>query len=463
MDFWHEYDLDESGAKNCCMRILIIDDEDSIRSTLTIMLQGLGHDVVGAANAPAALRAVDQAQFDVAFLDLKLDDEDGLELLPELLRNNARLDVVVFTAYASIESAVETMRRGAADYLPKPFTPEQIRQVLRKLVKTRQLEGRVANLEARLSSVAPPTSIETSEPAMERAFHLAFTAAASPATVLLLGDSGTGKSVLARAIHERSPQKDKAFVTISCPSLSGELLESELFGRVKGAFTGAVSDAWGKVAVADGGTLFLDEIGELPLGIQPKLLRLLQEKEYERVGEAKTRSANVRVIAATNRNLETAVRDKTFREDLFYRLNVIAIRVPPLRERPQDLKQMAAGYLQFFSAQCGKRLTGFASEAQMAFDRYGWPGNLRELRNVIEHAVIFATGPKIALKDLPEQLSLPGAGGEGVHVGLRIPLEQVENEHIRRILAQASTMEEAAQILGISRGTLYERKKKMGP
>ena len=445
------------------MRILIIDDEENIRSTLTVMLQGLGHEVVGAGTAPAALSAVDKTQFDVAFLDLKLDGENGLDVLPELLRNNAHLDVVVFTAYASIESAVEAMRRGAADYLPKPFTPEQIRQGLRKLVKTRQLEGRVANLEARLSNAVPPTSVETLEPAMERTFHLAFTAAASTASVLLLGESGTGKSVLARAIHERSPQKDKAFVTISCPSLSGELLESELFGRVKGAFTGAVSDAWGKVAVADGGTLFLDEIGELPLAIQPKLLRLLQEKEYERVGESRTRSANVRVIAATNRNLEAAVREKTFREDLFYRLNVIAIRVPPLRERPQDLKQIAAGCLQFFSAQCGKRLTGFAPEAQAAFDRYGWPGNLRELRNVIEHAVIFAAGPKIALQDLPEQLSLPGTqpSGEGVHVGMRIPLEQLENEHIRRVLAQTSTMEEAAQILGISRGTLYERKKKM--
>ena len=445
------------------MRILIIDDEESIRSTLTMMLQGLGHEVVGAGNAPTALNEVDKAQFDVAFLDLKLDGANGLDVLPELLRNNAHLDVVVFTAYASIESAVEAMRRGAADYLPKPFTPEQIRQVLRKLVKTRQLEGCVANLEARLSNAAPPTSVETLEPVMERAFHLAFTAAASPASVLLLGESGTGKSILARAIHERSPQKDKAFVTISCPSLSGELLESELFGRVKGAFTGAVSDAWGKVAVADGGTLFLDEIGELPLAIQPKLLRLLQEKEYERVGESKTRSANVRIITATNRNLEAAVRDKIFREDLFYRLNVIAIRVPPLRERPQDLKQIAAGYLQFFSDQCGKRLTGFAPESQAAFDRYAWPGNLRELRNVIEHAVIFAAGPRIALQDLPEQLSLPGTqpSGEGVHVGMRIALEQLENEHIRRVLAQTSTMEEAAQILGISRGTLYERKKKM--
>lgn len=446
------------------MRILIIDDEESIRTTLSMMLRGLGHEVVDVGNSQAALKELDASQFDMAFLDLKLEDENGLDVLPELLRGNAKLDVVVMTAFASIESAVEAMRRGAVDYISKPFTPEQIRQTLRKISKTRSLEGKVASLEARLSSDAPPATVESVEPAMERAFTLAFKAAGSAATVLLLGESGTGKSVLARAIHERSPQKDKPFVTISCPSLSAELLESELFGRVKGAFTGATTDTWGKVAVADGGTLFLDEIGELPLAIQPKLLRLLQEKEYERVGESKTRRANVRVIAATNRNLEVAVRDKTFREDLFYRLNVIAIRVPPLRERPRDLKQMAAGYLNFFSSQCGKRVTSFAPAAQAALEAYAWPGNLRELRNVVEHAVIFSSGAEVTLADLPEQLSSTGAGlaDDSIRIGMKVPLEQIETEHIRRVLAQTTTMEEAAQLLGISRGTLYERKKKMG-
>lgn len=446
------------------MRILIIDDEESIRSTLSVMLQALGHEVVGVGDSATALKEIDKAQFDMGFLDLRLGDENGMELLPELLRGNANLDVVVFTAHASIESAVEAMRAGATDYLSKPFTPEQVRQALRKISKTRSLEGKVASLESRLSSDAPPATVDSVEPAMERAFHLAFKAAGSSATVLLLGESGTGKSVLARAIHERSTQKDKPFVTISCPSLSAELLESELFGRVKGAFTGATSDTWGKVAVADGGTLFLDEIGELPLAIQPKLLRLLQEKEYERVGESKTRRANVRVIAATNRNLEVAVKEKTFREDLFYRLNVIAIRVPPLRERPRDLQQMAAGYLKFFSAQCGKKVTGFAPAAQAALDQYAWPGNLRELRNVVEHAVIFAAKPEIALEDLPDQLNQGSSGqiDDSLRIGMKIPLEQIENEHIRRVLAQTTTMEEAAQLLGISRGTLYERKKKMG-
>ena len=446
------------------MRILILDDEESIRTTLSIMLRGLGHEVVDVGNPQAAFKELETAQFDMAFLDLKLEDENGLDVLPELLRANAKLDVVVMTAFASIESAVEAMRRGAVDYISKPFTPEQVRQTLRKISKNRSLEGKVANLEARLSSDAPPAIVESGEPAMERAFTLAFKAASSPATVMLLGESGTGKSVLARAIHDRSPQKDRPFVTISCPSLSAELLESELFGRVKGAFTGATTDTWGKVAVADGGTLFLDEIGELPLAIQPKLLRLLQEKEYERVGESKTRRANVRVVAATNRNLDTAVRDKTFREDLYYRLNVIAIRVPPLRERPRDLKQMAANYLGFFSSQCGKRVTGFAPTAQAALEAYSWPGNLRELRNVIEHAVIFANGSVVTVADLPEQLT-PGVNGQpddNLRIGMKVPLEQIETEHIKRVLAQTTTMEEAAQLLGISRGTLYERKKRIG-
>jgi NtrC-family two-component system response regulator AlgB len=443
------------------MRVLIIDDEESISKTTGVLLGGMGHEALCAENGAAALKELDKAPFEVAFLDLKLGAESGLALLPELLKNNPQMDVVVCTAYASIETAVEAMRLGATDYLPKPFTPEQVRQVLRKLAKTRRLADRVADLESRLSTDSPTADLTTGEPVMEKVFNLAFKAAVTPVTIMILGESGTGKTVLARAIHERSPQKDNNFVTVSCPSLSRELLESELFGRVRGAYTGAVNDAWGKVAAADGGTLFLDEIGELPLEIQPKLLRLLQEKEYERLGETKTHRANVRVITASNRDLEQAVREGRFREDLFYRLNVITLKLPPLRERREDLKRFAQGYLQFFASQCGKRITAFSPEAEQAMKAYTWPGNLRELRNVVEHAVILASSDQVALADLPDKLTqvVPDTDLVDLKVGMQVPLEKLETEHIRRVVAQTSTMDEAAKILGIGRSTLYKKTK----
>jgi NtrC-family two-component system response regulator AlgB len=444
------------------MRLLIIDDEENIRRTTAVALEAIGHDTTSVETSAAALRQVETGHFDVAFLDLKLNGENGLDLLPELLKINPRLEVVVFTAYASIQTAVEAMRRGAADYLPKPFTPDQIRQVVGRIVENRKLRERVAELESRLASDSPDTDLATSEPAMQRILDLSFKAAAAPATLLLLGESGTGKTVLARAIHANSAQKENAFVTISCPSLSRELLESELFGHVKGAFTGAVADKVGKVARAEGGTLFLDEIGELPLEVQPKLLRLLQEKEYERVGEARTRPANLRVIAATNRNLDKAVQDGRFREDLYYRLNVIAIQLPPLRERLSDVLRIAGNYLQFFARQCGKQLKGFSAEAAQALRDYSWPGNLRELRNVIERAVILAGSDEVDLPDLPEKFAHHSSPApQGVRVGARVSLDQLETEHIARVIEQTATMEEAAGVLGIDPATLYRKRKKM--
>ncbi len=445
------------------MRVLIIDDEENIRRTTAVALEGMGCETVGVENRAAALEHLEKGDFEVALLDLKLDGESGLDLLPELLKSQPRLEVIVFTAYASVETAVEAMRRGAADYIPKPFTPDQIRRVLGKVTQARKLRQRVAELESRLSADAPETELVSAEPAMAKVFEVGFKAAATPATLLLLGESGTGKTVFARALHARSPQKDNAFVTVNCPSLSRELLESELFGHVKGAFTGATADTVGKVALADTGTLFLDEIGELPMEIQPKLLRLLQEREYERVGETRTRRANVRVIAATNRNLEQAVAEGRFRVDLFYRLNVISIPMPPLRERLADLLPIATSYLRFFAGQCGKRVKGFAPEAEQALRCYSWPGNLRELRNVIERAVILAAGDSIHLADLPEKLcpGLLAVPGQGVQVGARVTLEELESEHIARVIERAATLEEAARVLGIDPATLYRRRKKL--
>jgi NtrC-family two-component system response regulator AlgB len=445
------------------MRVLIIDDEESIRRTTAIVLEGMGCEAAGAESPAAALQQLAGGEFDLAFLDLKLNGESGLELLPELLKAEPSLEVVVFTAYASVDTAVEAMRRGAADYIPKPFTPEQVRRVLTKLLEARKLRRRVAELESLLAGDHPATELTSSEPAMQKTFELAAKAAATPATILLLGESGTGKSVLAHTIHASSLQKDNAFVTVNCPSLSRELLESDLFGHVKGAFTGAVNDNLGKVALADGGTLFLDEIGELPLEIQPKLLRLLQEKEYERVGEAKTRRANVRVISATNRNLEQAVEAGRFREDLFYRLNVISVRMPALRERPADLTHIATSYLRFFARQCSKPLRGLSPQAEAALRAYPWPGNLRELRNVIERAVILASADTIQLCDLPEKFGQnpPRPNAPIVQVGAKVSLEALENEHIARVLEQAATVEEAARTLGIDPATIYRRRKKL--
>jgi NtrC-family two-component system response regulator AlgB len=333
------------------MRTLIIDETEDGRSATSTMLSEMGYEVVPVADADSGLQQLGKAPFDVAFVDLKLNGGSGLDAMRSLQARDTGMDVVISTASASFESAVEAMRSGAADYLPKPFTAGQVRQVLSKIAKARKLRGRVADLESRAPSHMPQPDLTTVEPQVQKAFDLALKVAAMPVTALLLGESGTGKSVLARYIHEISPQRDSMFVTVSCPSLSRELLESELFGPTKGSFTGAVGETWGKVAAAEGGTLFLDEIGELPLEIQPKLLRLLQEKEYERVGEAKSRRANVRVIVATNRDLEQAVKESRFREDLYYRVKVVPLRLPALRERRADLMKIATGYLAYCKAQ----------------------------------------------------------------------------------------------------------------
>jgi len=442
------------------MNLLVIDDDAGVRRTLRLALESMGHRVTEAANSAQGLELLSHRQYDLAFLDLRLAREQGLDLLPELLRLAPGLHVVVITAYATIETAVEAMRRGAFDYLPKPFTPDGLRVALDRSAGVRRLAARVDELEDQVRAIVPEADLDTREPIQRQALDLAFKAAPSDAAVLLHGESGTGKGVLARAIHARSNRALGPFVTVHCPSLSGELLESELFGHVRGAFTGAVRDTMGKVAAAEGGTLFLDEIGDLPAALQPKLLRLLQEKRYERVGDTQTRVCDARVLAATSRDLPAEVAAGRFREDLLYRLNVIEVLLPPLRQRPGDVLPLADHLLAFFARSAGKPLTDFTAEARAALERCPWPGNLRELRNAVERGVILAAGPLVGLADLPVQVGTPTS--RGIEIGGRTTLEQLEAEHIRRVLAITPTVEEAAQVLGIDPSTLYRKRKRYG-
>jgi NtrC-family two-component system response regulator AlgB len=442
------------------MDILLVDDDASLRRTIRTALETMGHRVTEAADGARALEAAGRHPFPLALLDLRLGRERGIDLLSELLRLAPGLAVVIITAYATVETAVEAMRRGAFDYLPKPFTPDQLRLVLERVARARKLQSQVEELEAQVRSAVPEADLQTEEPAMQQALSLALRAADSDATMLLRGESGTGKGVLARTIHAHSRRAAGPFVTVHCPSLSAELLESELFGHVRGAFTGAVKDTVGKVAVAEGGTLFLDEVGELPAALQPKLLRLLQEKRYERIGETPTRTADVRIVAATNRNLEADAATGRFREDLLYRLNVIEVTLPPLRQRPRDVLPLAEHLLQFFARQAGKPVTGFTEEARVAVGRYPWPGNVRELRNAVERGVILMSGVQVSLSDLPAPVGAPSPPARGE--GSRMTLEQMEAEHIRRVLASTSSLEEAATVLGIDQSTLYRKRKRYG-
>lgn len=443
------------------MDILVIDDEPAIREAALQLIEDAGHYAEAAANSEVALETLRDSQFELVLLDLNLGHESGLELLGRILEKNPRTPVVVVTAQSSIESAVEAMRLGALDYIEKPFGEQHLALLLQRIRHHRQLTDKVETLQQEISNHQLEPSFSSTSQEMESALDILFRSADTDASVLVLGESGTGKSIVAREVHSRSGRANQPFVTINCPALSKELLESELFGHVKGSFTGAVRDAWGKVKAADQGTLFLDEIGELPKEIQPKLLRLLQDREYERVGESTVRQADVRVIAATNRNLEQAVADGEFREDLFFRLNVIAVELPPLRNRPQDVLDFAASYLEFFSNQYRRSVKTISQAAESAMLAYEWPGNLRELRNVVERAVILCRTEAITPEDLPAALQGVEGDAPSIRVGQRCSLEAIENAHIKAIIERTETMAEASEILGIDSATLYRKRKKM--
>ncbi|MCU0592455.1 MAG: sigma-54 dependent transcriptional regulator [Desulfobacterales bacterium] len=431
------------------LNILVIDDEPNIRKTLGICLEGYGHRVTAVGNATDAQ----------AFVDLRLGTESGMNLISALRAACPWLKIVVITAYASVDTAVEAIRRGATDYIPKPFKPDQVALVTERIATLHAMEQRISRLQEDLERVHPEILFKSHHSGMQRAIELARQVAPSEAVLMLRGPSGTGKSVLAHAIHAWSQRASKPLGIISCPTLSPELLESELFGHVKGAFTGALRDNPGRVAACEGGTLFLDEIGELPHTIQPKLLRFIQDREYEQVGGQRTRKADVRILAATNADLEQAVKAGRFREDLYYRLNVIQIELPPLRDRPDDTELLATTMLGFFGAQNHKVFRGFSDDALQALRNYPWPGNIRELRNVIERAAILCPGDVIGVENLPESVSphLPP-----IQIGDRVPLTLIEENHIRRVLAATKSLQEAADVLGIDQATLWRKRKQFG-
>lgn len=442
-------------------RILIVDDEANLVKTFRYCLEDAGYGVSSARNTAEATALVQQRVFDLCFLDLRLGDESGLELL-SLLRDLAPwMKVVMITAYSSIESAVEAIQLGAADYLAKPCTPEQLRLAARKQIEASRLEARLAELEARLKDPLRGADLASASPTMRQVLETARSVADTDATVLIQGESGTGKGAIARAIHGWSPRAERGFVTVNCPSLSAELLESELFGHKKGAFTGAVETTLGKVSQADGGTLFLDEIGDFPRALQPKLLRFVQDREYERVGDPITRQANVRLIAATNQDLNAMVAAGTFREDLLYRLNVIALDLPPLRERPEDIVDLAERFLARFARDYRRPARGFDDDARAALRAYPWPGNVRELRNAVERAVILGRSERLGRRDL-SQIVRDAAHAGLPRAGDAVTLETLERAHIAAVVATSPTLDSAAGTLGVDPSTLWRKRKQYG-
>jgi NtrC-family two-component system response regulator AlgB len=446
---------------------LVIDDDPGIRQSLRLCLEVSGARVLGVATAEAALAALDRGQFDVVFLDLWLGSDSGLATLPEILRRQPGVGVVVVTAYASIESAVEAVRAGAVDYLPKPFSPDQVRLAAERVLSTRRLQREVAELQEQIQAAESEITFVTRSERFRAFMQTAARVAAADCVVLLHGESGTGKNILARWLRTHSPRQAQPFVTVHCPLLSGDLMTSTLFGHRKGAFTGATADALGKVEEAEHGTLFLDEVAELTPDTQSRLLRFLNDRTYERLGDTKERQADVRLIAATNRVLEEAIREGRFREDLYFRLNVVTLHVPPLRERPEDILPLAYHYLGVFCARQGRRSLAFAPTCEDTIQAYPWPGNLRELRNAIERAVILAPCDLVEVADLglpaAVSASLPGStAGNILRLGGDYTLEEIEREHIARVLARVASTEASARLLGIDPTTLQRKRRRYG-
>jgi DNA-binding NtrC family response regulator len=436
------------------IRLLIVDDDDQLRQTLVRRFQRQGMVVSAAASAEEALARADQERYDVALLDLHLPGMSGVEMLTQLKECQPEVEVLLLTAHGSIETAILAMKRGAYDYLTKPFHLPELEVHLEKAYEKVKLARRELQWVQQIRYESPRYHLVGSSPAMKRVVQLIEKVAGTDSTVLIRGASGTGKELVARALHVTSPRRDRPLVTINCAALQETLLESELFGHEKGAFTGAVQAKPGLIEVAEGGTLFIDEIGEMAPGLQAKLLRVLENGCYRRVGGTQEARADVRVIAATNRALEAEIKANRFREDLYYRLNVVEIDLPPLRERRSDIPELVEHFLT--TRQLGPVRFRVEPEVLDAFARYDWPGNVRELANVLERAQILAEDHVITLDDLPEGLAGgPASPAGGTHGDPR-HLREVERRHVLSVLQQEKGNKvHAARVLGISRRALY--------
>ena len=441
--------------------VLVVDDERNIRTHLASYVRSLGHVVEVAASAEEALALVGRQEFDLVLSDVRMTGMDGVALLGELRRRTPETIVVLMTAYATVPQAVEVMRAGAYDYLVKPFSLDQIGLLLGRVLEVHAL--RRENRRLRLAA-DEPVLLETTSPGMQRALDVARRVASSDATLLLTGESGTGKTVLARQVHAWSARRAAPFVTITCTTLSEHLLESELFGHVKGAFTGAWKDNPGRLEAAAHGTVFLDEIGELSPELQAKLLRFLEERRFERVGGRTTIEVDARLIAATNRDLEAEVAAGRFRSDLFFRLNVVGIRLPPLRERSADLHRLVEHVLATLAARHHRDVVPLPDAgAWHAIESYPWPGNIRELVNALERALVLSPGDVIEADGLPDAVVAPRApSSAGAITAGSGSLDALERAHIEQVLAESPTLEQAAARLGIGVTTLWRRRKRYG-
>jgi two-component system response regulator HydG len=442
------------------IRVLVVDDDQAVREALSRMLEKIGYAVEVAEDGQAGLDRLRQGGVHILLADLKMPKLSGQELLKAAKAIAPDVEVIVITGHGTVEDAVEAMKEGAYDFITKPFKRVQLEKTLKKAAEKQALVLQNRALQQRLDQLEEVGQLIGGSPAMVRTLDLVNQVAPSAATLLIQGESGTGKELIANAIHHGSPRRGRAFIKVNCAALPETLLESELFGYERGAFTGAVARKEGRFELADGGTLFMDEIGDLSPATQAKLLRVLQEGEFERLGGTRTLKADVRLVAATNADLATLVREKRFREDLFYRLNVITIQIPPLRERREDIPLLAQHFLRRFAAKNAKAITGFAEETLDILQTYYWPGNVRELENVIERAIVLTRSSMISPADLPETLVGSDQAARHLVISIGTPLEEVEDRLIEETLRYTKGDKTlAAKLLGIATRTIYRRVK----